>query len=308
MGQVKKFSHLTPSPSRPELSLKKKRKGNRLMQPLKIILFIIIEGPLKPTAPPLAPEIPVIQCEQVSFSYGEIPILTDVSFTVRRLDAIALVGPNGGGKSTLLKLILGLLTPASGTIRVLGTTPRQARPKVGYMPQHLQYDPSFPVSVMDVVLMGRAGSMGLWRYSTEDRRVARETMTELAIDDLADRPFNRLSGGQRQRILIARALVCQPEILLLDEPTANVDPAAHLQFFEILKELTRRVTVLTVSHDLGFVSQVMGRVFCINRQVKIHPTSELTGEVIREMYGGDVRMVRHDQCCSERGHSHADLS
>jgi zinc transport system ATP-binding protein len=278
-----------------------------LSQIIQLTLPIVTNNPLKPIHLPLASAIPVIQCEQLSFSYGEIPILTNVSFTIQRLDAIALVGPNGGGKSTLLKLILGLLTPQSGAIRVLGTTPRQARPKVGYMPQYLQYDPSFPVSVMDVVLMGRAGSMGLWRYSAEDRRIARETMAELAVDDLADRSFNNLSGGQRQRILIARALVCEPEILLLDEPTANVDPAAHLQFFEILKELTRRVTVLTVSHDLGFVSQVMSRIFCVNRQVKIHPTSELTGEMIREMYGGDVRMVRHDQCCSERGHSHAEL-
>lgn len=278
-----------------------------MSQIIRLTLPIVISNPLKLIHPPPASAIPVIQCEQLSFSYGEIPILTDVSFTVQRLDAIALVGPNGGGKSTLLKLILGLLTPQSGAIRVLGTTPRQARPKVGYMPQYLQYDPSFPVSVMDVVLMGRAGSMGLWRYSAEDRRITRETMAELAVDDLADRSFNSLSGGQRQRILIARALVCEPEILLLDEPTANVDPAAHLQFFEILKELTQKVTVLTVSHDLGFVSQVMSRVFCVNRRVKIHPTSELTGEVIREMYGGDVRMVRHDQCCSERGHSHAEL-
>lgn len=263
--------------------------------------------PLKTTDPSPSSATPVIQCDHLFFSYGELPILTDVSFTVQQLDAIALVGPNGGGKSTLLKLILGLLTPASGTIRVLGNTPHLARPKVGYMPQYLQYDPSFPVSVMDVVLMGRAGSMGLWRYSADDRRIARRIMAELAVDDLAERSFNSLSGGQRQRILIARALVCEPELLLLDEPTANVDPAAHLQFFEILKALTSQVTVLTVSHDLGFVSQVMDRVFCVNRQVRIHPTSELTGEVIREMYGGDVRMVRHDQCCSERGHSHAEF-
>ena len=270
-------------------------------------LFLFPDAPLKPIQLPLPSAIPVIQCDQLCFSYGELPILTDVSFTIQRLDAIALVGPNGGGKSTLLKLILGLLTPQSGTIRVLGTTPHLARPKLGYMPQHLQYDPSFPVSVMDVVLMGRAGSMGLWRYGAEDRRIVHKTMAELAVDDLADRSFNSLSGGQRQRILIARALVCEPEILLLDEPTANVDPAAHLQFFEILKELANRVTVLTVSHDLGFVSQVVGRVFCVNRQVRIHPTSELTGEVIQEMYGGAVRMVLHDQCCSERGHSHDGL-
>ena len=252
-------------------------------------------------------DLPAIQCERLSFSYGDVPILTNVSFSIQKLDAVALVGPNGGGKSTLLKLILGLLTPQSGTIQVLGTTPQQARKKIGYMPQYLQYDPSFPVSVMDVVLMGRAGSTGLGRYGKEDRRVAMQAMVELAVDGLAARPFNSLSGGQRQRILIARALACEPEILLLDEPTANVDPGVELQFFEILKALANRVTVLTVSHDLGFVSQMVSRVFCINRQVKIHPTSELTGEVIREMYGGDVRMIRHDHCCSEQGHSHADL-
>jgi zinc transport system ATP-binding protein len=262
---------------------------------------------LKTQTYPVPSDPPAIECEQVSFSYGELPILTNVSFTVQRLDAVALVGPNGGGKSTLLKLILGLITPQSGTIKVLGVTPHQARQKIGYMPQHLQYDPSFPVSVMDVVLMGRAGSTGLGRYSAEDRRIALQAMAELAVDGLAPRPFNSLSGGQRQRILIARALACEPEILLLDEPTANVDPGVELQFFEILKRLANRVTVLTVSHDLGFVSQMVSRVFCVNRQVKIHPTSELTGEIIHEMYGGDVRMVRHDHCCSEQGHSHADL-
>lgn len=256
----------------------------------------------RPTSPPS--NLPVIQSEQVSFSYGEIPILSDVSFTIQKSDSVALVGPNGGGKSTLLKLLLGLLTPQTGTIRILGMPPHQARQKIGYMPQHLQYDPSFPVSVMDVVLMGRTDSTRFGRYSTNDRQICLQAMTELAVDGLASRSFNSLSGGQRQRILIARALACEPEILLLDEPTANVDPAVELQFFEILKNLANRVTVLTVSHDLGFVSQVVSRVFCVNRQVRVHPTSELTGDLIREMYGGDIRMVRHDHCCSAQGHSH----
>jgi zinc transport system ATP-binding protein len=272
-----------------------------------LLAIILRLSSLKTQTYPASSGTPVIECDQVSFSYGEVPILTNVSFVVQRLDAVALVGPNGGGKSTLLKLILGLLTPQSGTVKVLGVPPYQARPKIGYMPQYLQYDTSFPVSVMDVVLMGRAGSVGLGRYSAEDRRVALQAMAELAVDSLAPRPFNSLSGGQRQRILIARALACEPEILLLDEPTANVDPGVEVQFFEILKRLANRVTVLTVSHDLGFVSQLVSRVFCVNRQVKIHPTSELTGEIIHEMYGGDVRMVRHDHCCSEKGHSHADI-
>jgi zinc transport system ATP-binding protein len=186
-------------------------------------------------------------------------------------------------------------------------SPQQARSKIGYMPQHLQYDPSFPVSALDVVLMGRVHSIRWGRYADDDRQIAMQSMAELAVDGLASRSFNSLSGGQRQRILIARALACEPEILLLDEPTANVDPAVELQFFEILKRLASKVTVLTVSHDLGFVSQVVSRVFCVNRQVRVHPTSELTGELIREMYGGDIRMVRHDHCCSEQGHSHADI-
>ncbi len=249
----------------------------------------------------------VIQCDRVSFSYGEAPILTDVSFSIHQLDSVALVGPNGGGKSTLLKLILGLLSPQQGTIQVLGMSPQQARIKIGYMPQRLQYDPSFPVSALDVVLMGRVHAIRWGRYGAEDRRIALQSMAELAVDGLASRSFSSLSGGQRQRILIARALACEPEILLLDEPTANVDPAVEMQFLEILKHLASKVTVLTVSHDLGFVSQVVSRVLCVNRQVKVHPTSELTGELIREMYGGDIRMVRHDHYCSEQGHSHADI-
>ncbi|MBC8208778.1 MAG: metal ABC transporter ATP-binding protein [Desulfobulbaceae bacterium] len=254
----------------------------------------------------MPPEPPIIQCEGVSFAYGDVPILTNVSFTVDALDAVSLVGPNGGGKSTLLKIILGLLTPQQGAIKVFGTSPKRARGRIGYMPQYLQYDANFPVSVMEVVLMGRArpGWAGLGRYSREDRNRCLEIMVELGVESLAPASFSELSGGQRQRVLIARALACEPELLLLDEPTANVDPAVEFQFFEILKQLSHRVTVMTVSHDLGFVSQLVNRVFCINHGLKIHPTSELTGELIREMYGADVRMVRHDHTCGKEGHSH----
>ena len=254
----------------------------------------------------MSSELPIIQCDGVSFAYGEAPVLTNVSFTVQPLDAVSLVGPNGGGKSTLLKLILGLVTPQQGTITVFGTSPQQARSRIGYMPQHLQYDADFPVSVLEVVLMGRArpGWGGLGRYSRTDRSRCLQFMAELGVETLAAASFRDLSGGQRQRVLIARALACEPELLLLDEPTANVDPAVELQFFEILKQLSHRVTVMTGSHDLGFVSQLVDRVFCVNRELRIHPTSELTGELIREMYGADIRMVRHDHCCGEEGHSH----
>ncbi len=240
----------------------------------------------------------------VSFGYDHNLVLEDVSLTIGRHESLAVVGPNGGGKTTLLKLILGVLSPRHGTIRVLGTTPRQARPRVGYMPQSNRFDPQFPATCGDVVLMGRLGGRWLGWYSRRDHEVAADSLDEVGLAGFERRPFADLSGGQRQRVLIARALACQPELLLLDEPTSNVDKAAEQQFFDILTALGRRMTILMVSHDLGVVSQVVDSVVCVSREVAVHPTSELTGEVIREMYGADVRMVRHDHRCSEEGHRH----
>jgi len=179
---------------------------------------------------------------------------------------------------------------------------------VGYMPQHLRYDPQFPVTVMDVVLMGRLGGGGLagalgW-YRRADRRAALDALAEVNLREHASRPFSDLSGGQQQRVLIARALCAGPELLLLDEPTANVDARIEAQLLEILQELNRRMAVVMVSHDLGFVLDMVRTVVCVNRRVVVHPTSELTGQVIQDIYGGDVRMVRHDHRCSAQGHEH----
>ncbi len=177
---------------------------------------------------------------------------------------------------------------------------------MGYMPQQVQHDPQFPATVMDIVLMGRLGGSGLhgllgW-YDRDDRQAAREALRQVGMEDLAHRPLATLSGGQRQRVLIARAMSCQPELLLLDEPTSNIDTLVEAQLFEILREINRRMTVVVVSHDLGFVSNLVEKVICVNRQVVVHPTSELTGELIREIYGGDVRMVRHSEVVCQREH------
>ncbi len=217
-----------------------------------------------------------------------------------------MVGPNGGGKTTLVKLILGLLEPQSGEIRVFGRPPRCARLRMGYMPQHVQHDPQFPATVMDIVLMGRLGAPGVrgllgW-YSRDDRRAAFETLRQLDMEGFARRPLAALSGGQRQRVLIARALCSQPELLLLDEPTANIDSLVEARLFELLREINRRMTVVLVSHDLGFVANIAENVICVNRRVVVHPTSQLTGELIREIYGGDVRMVRHSDVVCQRQH------
>lgn len=245
-----------------------------------------------------------ILLKDVSFTYARQSVLETVNLTVRRGDFASIVGPNGGGKTTLLKLILGLIKPDSGEIRVFGTPPGKARLRVGYTPQFSNLDMEFPVTVMDIVLMGRLGhSLGGW-YSKRDRAVARASMEEVDLAGLSDCRFSELSGGQRQRVFIARALCCEPELLLLDEPTANIDPEVEAALFCILRELNRRMTILLVTHDLGFVSKVVKSVICVNRKVRVHPTTDINGVIIKEIYGGDLRMIRHDHRCSEGGHSH----
>lgn len=247
---------------------------------------------------------PVVRLKDVSFSYHGVSVLEDVDLTVTEGDFVSIVGPNGGGKTTLLKIILGLVRPSRGTVRVFGRSPVRARTRIGYMAQQSTFDFLFPVSVLDVVLMGRLGQgAGIGFYSRDDRKAAIRVLERVEMETLRNRPFSRLSGGQRQRVLLARALVSDPELLLLDEPTANVDAAIETELFEILNELNRRMTIMLVTHDLGFVSAYVRSVICVNRRLAVHPTSSITGEMIHELYGGNVQMIRHDHRCSEEGHS-----
>ena len=181
----------------------------------------------------------IIEITGLNFGYDPGTLnLENVSFTVPRGCSGCIVGPNGGGKSTLLKLLLGLLTPTAGTIRIFGRSPVEARSRIGYMPQYHKLDAAFPVSVLEVALMGRMRRNFWGRYTREDRQAALAALDEMGIADLEKRSFSALSGGQRQRVLIARALAGEPELLLLDEPTANIDPGAEEQFHGAL-ELTR---------------------------------------------------------------------
>jgi zinc transport system ATP-binding protein len=250
---------------------------------------------------------PVISLRNVSFSYGGAPVLEDVSFDLPERAAVCMIGPNGGGKTTLVRLILGLLTPQRGEIRVFGQPPERARLRAGYMPQHMQYDSQFPVTVMDIVLMGRLGQAGPDRwfgwYGRTDRAAAKDALRQVGMDDFCRRPLVSLSGGERQRVLIARALCGNPEMLLLDEPTSNVDTLVEARLLDILRELNQRMTILMVSHDLGFVSHMVESVICVNRRVIVHPTSEITGTAIQEIYGGSVRAVHHHDVFSA-GHAH----
>ncbi|MBI5865972.1 MAG: ABC transporter ATP-binding protein [Planctomycetes bacterium] len=230
----------------------------------------------------------------VAFAYGQQTVLHGVNLSVPQGDLACIVGPNGGGKTTLLRLMLGLLVPQRGEIRVFGKPPHEARRRIGYMPQHVHLDPLFPVTSLDVVLMGRlGGGGGLGLYSRADQQIACDALGEVGLADMAKRSFARLSGGQRQRVLIARALACQPEVLLLDEPTANLDISVEEQLYALLKELNRRLTIVLVSHDLGFVSKYVKTAICVNRTVHTHEMSRLTGDVIRNLYGREIRLVEH---------------
>lgn len=237
----------------------------------------------------------VIELERVCFAYqGSAPVLQDVDLRIAEGDFVCVVGPNGGGKSTLLKLILGLLRPDSGRIRVLDMPPVEARPQIGYLAQRERLDPQFPVTVLDVVLMGRLGRrLLLGPYRKVDREVAAQALRDVGMYEFRGRSFASLSGGQRQRALIARALACEPKLLLLDEPTAHLDPGVQDDFYCLLHQMHERLTLVTVSHDIGFVSKYVNTVVCVSRRVVVHSTSEITGEVISEIYNRDVYMVRH---------------
>ena len=245
---------------------------------------------------------PAIEISGLWFSYGAQTVLRSVDLLIARGEFVCMLGPNGGGKTTLLKLMLGLLKPDRGSIRVLGGRPLDTCWAAGYVAQQSQFDPSFPVSVLDVVLMGRLGRGGIGWHRRADVRYADAALAEVSMSDLRKRPFSELSGGQRQRVLIARALAAEPELLLLDEPTANLDAPAESELYELLQRLNERLTIVLVTHDLGFVSKFVKTVICVKRCVVVHPTSEVTGEVIREMYGGDVCMIRHDQHRHAGGH------
>jgi zinc transport system ATP-binding protein len=240
-------------------------------------------------------EVQVIEIENVSFAYNGVLVLENVSFGVTKGDFLSIVGPNGGGKTTLLKLILGLLLPRSGEIRIFGRPPEKSRERIGYMPQHMHFDPQFPIAATDVVLMGRLGNRFGSRYTKEDKQAVIDALEEVDMTCCLKQSFSNLSGGQRQRVLLARALVSKPEILLLDEPTANVDMEIENKLYDILNSLNERMTILMVTHDLGFVSRIVRSVICVNKRVVVHPTSQINGKLIQEIYEDDLRMVRHDQ-------------
>lgn len=241
----------------------------------------------------------IVDIKNLSFTYpgNDLPTLENVSLEMFSGENYCIVGPNGGGKSTLLHLMLGLLAPGSGSIELFGEKPEKAAGKVGFMAQYFKLDALFPITALDVVLEGRLHGLLPLRFSREDRKTAMEALEELGLAKIAGESFSSLSGGQRQRVLLARALACKPKLLLLDEPTANIDPGAEMDFYRTLRELRKHLTLVTVSHDLGFVSAEDTHVICVNRTVSMHDAGRFDAETARRLYKHDVNLIHHDHEC-----------
>ena len=235
-----------------------------------------------------------IDIHQLSFSYDRIPVLENLDFHVAEGEFVGLIGPNGGGKTTLLKLMLGLLKPDAGSIRIFGRKPADSRRLMGYVPQYFSFDRDFPITVEQVVRTGltRPGKW-LFRYTPQERQEVAQALEETGITHLARRPIGRLSGGQQQRVLVARALAARPRLLFLDEPTANIDQKGEEDIFHLLKRLNLRMTIVVVSHDVGFISEYVTTVACLNRTIMLHETACLDGSTIDQLYNGHVHLVDH---------------
>ena len=237
---------------------------------------------------------PVIRLTRVTAGYEGHLALRDVSLTVDEGDFLGIIGPNGGGKTTLLKVILGLVKPLMGEVEVLGTSPEKARHRIGYVPQVTDFDRDFPICVHDVVRMGcqKFRRSGIKKIR-ECLDVIEDVMREMGVWELRKRQMGRLSGGEKQRVLMARALVTRPDILLLDEPTASMDSRVRMTIYETLLRLNSSLTICLVSHDIGVISAYVKKIACLNQELFYHGEKELTEEVLFRTYQCPVELIAH---------------
>ncbi|WP_342306406.1 ABC transporter ATP-binding protein [Methanolobus sp. ZRKC5] len=236
----------------------------------------------------------VIDVKDVWVSYDSVHVLESVTFTVKNKDFLAIIGPNGGGKSTLLKVILGLIKPDKGTVKLLGGDPKKMRKYVGYVPQYHSSNLDFPITVSDVVLMGRLSHKGPFqRYNTEDRKAATEALETVGMLEFKDRQIGELSGGQKQRVFIARSLVTKPKILILDEPSTGIDSRMQKEFYELLNRLKSEIAIIMVTHDISAVSVYVDKIGCLNRKFHYHDSKELSSHDLEVSYQCPIELIAH---------------
>ncbi|MBR7133578.1 MAG: metal ABC transporter ATP-binding protein [Clostridia bacterium] len=234
-----------------------------------------------------------ISVKNLSVSYKGVEAINDISLEINKGEFVCIIGPNGGGKTTFLNAVLGFLKPNCGGIEIFGGNIKKARSVMSYVPQTAVIDRSFPITVIETVMTAflRSGLHPFKLYKKAERERALTVLQKVGLDSLAQRQISELSGGEFQRLLIARALAANPQILLLDEPTANIDAASADKIFEILAEINLSgVTVVTVTHDLSVAVSAASRLVCINRELVYCGSPELTDEIIKAMYGRQINL------------------
>lgn len=236
----------------------------------------------------------IISVKHVSVEFDGVMILKDHTFSVYEKEFIGIIGPNGGGKTTLLKVMLGLIEPKAGRVTVFDKSPQEACDMIGYVPQAVSFDRDFPISVWDAVLMGRLSKRRLFcQYNAEDHAAAEKALAKVEILHLKKRKIGELSGGERQRVFVARALASEPKILFLDEPTASIDPQMKTGIYDLLGELKKQMTIILVTHDIGVISSHVDKVACLNRQLFFHDSAEITKESLEAVYHCPVDLIAH---------------
>lgn len=231
---------------------------------------------------------PVISIRNLNVFYETTPALSDISLEIQEGEFVGIIGPNGGGKSTLAKALLGLVPVDAGTIELFGGSVKENRSKVGYVPQFAEVDRQFPITVEETVLTGMltGGLHPFFRFRKADREQAKLQMEKVGIAHLASRRISDLSGGEFQRVLIARALAGNPSLLLLDEPDASIDPASREHIYKLLQDLNKTITVVLITHDRCAVTSAVSSLICLDREVVYQGSPDIPDAVFRELYGG----------------------
>ena len=236
----------------------------------------------------------VISVRHLWVRYDNTTVLEDINLSVRERDFVGLIGPNGGGKTTLFKVLVGLVRPYRGEVRVMGLDVRAGRRYIGYVPQSTEFDHDFPISVWDVARMGRLGKRPLFRrYTAQDDAIVEQALRQVQMWPLRDRPIGKLSGGQRQRVYIARALATEPRILLLDEPMAGIDPQVRTELYELLRRLNEEITIIIVTHDMTAISAHVKTVGCLNRRLFYHEEKQVTADMLEQAYQCPIDLIAH---------------
>ena len=228
---------------------------------------------------------PIIKIEHLSAAYDGKQVLNDINLTVYQDDYLGIIGPNGGGKTTLMRLILGLKKPTEGKIRFFKDAQEVKEITMGYLPQYNDLDKQFPISVYEVVLSGLSKSKGLFsRYSKAQHQQVTDTLERMQLIELKDRHIGALSGGQLQRVLLARAIVSKPDVLILDEPNTYIDRRFQKQMYEMLEQINKECAIIIVSHDIAEVLNNVKHIACVNRHLHYHDTADMPREKLEEHF------------------------